>query len=264
LDALLLAAGLGTRLRPLTDHTPKALLEVGGEPVLEQVARRLIAAGADRLIINVHHLAEQVERYAERRSGWGVEVQFSREAERPLETGGGLLQARHLFRGDAPFFLHNTDILTDLDLRALYEAHLSAGDALATLAVMERPTTRFLLFDDIGLFGRVDEREGLVLRLRESRGDVLKLPFAGVHVISPAIFPLLTERGAFSILEPYLRLAAEGFRILPHRVDGAAWYDIGKLEQLERARAEMKISHRPGANPRPARTAFRAARDPQR
>lgn len=234
---MLLAAGLGTRLRPLTDHTPKALLEVGGEPVLEQIARRLIAAGADRLIINVHHLAEQVERYVGGRNNWGVEVRFSREVERPLETGGGFLQARHLFRGDAPFFMHNADILTDLDLGRLYEAQLSAGAALATLAVMERPTTRFLLFDETGLFGRADEGKRLEIRVREPQGEVLRLPFAGVHVISPAIFPLLSEQGAFSILEPYLRLAAEGFRIMPHRVDGAAWYDIGRPEQLERARA---------------------------
>ncbi len=233
---MLLAAGLGTRLRPLTDHTPKALVDVGGVPILEHAARRLIAAGADRLIINTHHLGEQIERYVGERGGWEVEVRFSREEERVLETGGGLLHARPHFRGDAPFFLHNADILTDLDLRAMYAAHRKRPDTLATLAVMERPTSRYLLFDDAGLCGRVDDGKGLEIRARATVGEVRRLAFGGVHVISPAIFPLLTETGAFSILDPYLRLAGEGYTILPFRIDGAEWLDIGKPEQLERAR----------------------------
>jgi N-acetyl-alpha-D-muramate 1-phosphate uridylyltransferase len=238
-DAMLLAAGLGTRLRPLTDHTPKALIEVGGAPILERIALRLVAVGADRLIINLHHLGGQIERYVAERGGWGVEVVFSEEAERPLETGGGLLHARRHFRGDAPFFLHNTDILTDFDLRALYEAHCARADALATLATMERTTTRFLLFDDMGLCGRTDESKGLELRARPAAGEVRRLAFGGVHVVDPRIFDLLTEQGAFSILDPYLRLVGEGQTVLPHRIDGARWLDIGKPEQLERARAEF-------------------------
>jgi len=234
---MLLAAGLGTRLRPLTDHTPKALIEVGGVPILERIALRLVDAGADRLVINVHHHAEQIDRYVAERGGWGVEVVVSREPDQPLETGGGLLHARHLLRNDAPFFLHNADILSDLDLGALYGAHLARPDALATLAVMERPTSRFLLFDDLGLFGRADERNGFEVRARPAVGAETRLAFGGVHVISPAIFPLLTETGAFSILDPYLRLAGEGRAVLPFRVDGAEWLDIGKPEQLARARA---------------------------
>jgi NDP-sugar pyrophosphorylase family protein len=233
---MLLAAGLGTRLRPLTDHTPKALIEIGGVAILERVAVRLIAAGATRLIVNVHHHADRIERFVEAREGWGVEVVFSREPEAPLETGGGLLHARGLFRGDEPFFLHNADILTDADLPAMYAAHRSAGDALATLAVMARETSRYLLFDELGLFGRTDVRKGLEVRARSSVGEERRLAFGGVHVVSPEIFPLITERGAFSILDPYLRMAAEGERILPHRIDDAAWFDIGKPEQLERAR----------------------------
>lgn len=241
-DAMILAAGLGTRLRPLTDHTPKALVEVDGVPILERVARRLIAAGADRLIVNTHHLGERVERFLTEREGeWGVEVVFSREAERPLETGGGVIHAASLFRGDAPFFLHNADILSDLPLRAMYRAHGASG-ALATLAVMRRPSSRFLLFDDAGLLGRTDEREQIEIRVRPSRGEVQRLAFGGVHVISPALLPRITERGAFSILDPYLRLAGEGASLLPFSIDGSAWYDIGKPEQLERARqwAERK------------------------
>ncbi|HEX6908979.1 MAG TPA: sugar phosphate nucleotidyltransferase [Longimicrobium sp.] len=233
---MILAAGLGTRLRPLTDHTPKALLDVGGVPILERVARRLIQAGADRLIINTAHLAEQIEAYVGARDGFGVETVFSREDPGPLETGGALLAARAHFRGDAPFFLHNADILSGIPLGKMYAAHLAAGDPLATVAVLDRPTSRRLLFDDAGLLGRTDEGKGLDLRVRPPAGEVRAVPFAGIHVISPRIFTLLTETGAFSILDPYLRLAGAGERILPFRVDGHAWIDIGRPEQLEQAR----------------------------
>lgn len=236
MDAMILAAGLGTRLRPLTDHTPKALIDVGGVPMIERVARRLIAAGADRLIVNTAHLGAQIEAYVRSRDGFGVEAVFSPEDPGPLETGGALLAARTLFRGDAPFFLHNADILSDVPLDEMYAAHHAAGDPLATVAVMERATTRKLLFDREGLLGRTDEGKGLDLRVRPAAGEVRAMPFAGIHVISPRIFGLLTERGAFSILDPYLRLAAAGERILPFRVDGYTWIDIGRPEQLEEAR----------------------------
>jgi NDP-sugar pyrophosphorylase family protein len=239
---MLFAAGLGTRLRPLTDHTPKALVEVGGVPILERVARRLIAAGADRLIINTHHFGEQIERYVRERGGWGVEVLFAREErETPLETGGGLLRAAPLFRGDAPFFLHNADILTGLPLEEMYRAHGESG-ALATLAVMERPTSRHLLFDERGLLGRTDERKGLDLRVRPAEGEARKLAFGGVHVVSPEFLSRITEHGVFSILDPYLRLAGEGERILPFRVDGFLWLDIGSPQQLEAARRAVEES----------------------
>lgn len=236
---MLFAAGLGTRLRPLTDRVPKALVEVGGVPMLERVARRMIEAGADRLVVNVHHLGEQIERYVAERGGWGVEVLVSREeGAEPLETGGGLLHAAPLLRRDAPFFIHNADVVTDLPLREMYDAHVQRG-ALATLAVMDRPTSRKLLFDDRGLLGRTDERKGLDLRVRPAEGPVHALAFAGVHVVSPDLFPLVTERGAFSILDPYVRLAGEGARILPFRVDGSLWLDIGRPEQLAEANRHL-------------------------
>lgn len=240
---MILAAGLGTRLRPLTDHTPKALLSVGGVPILERVARRLIDAGADRLVINLHHLGEQIRDYVLRHDGFGVEVRFSDEPEGALETGGGVLRAAHLFRGDAPFFLHNADILTDLPLAGMYRLHLSERP-LATLAVMARPSRRYLLFDDEGLFGRVDEGKGVRIEARTRVGQEERLGFAGVHVIDPAFPSRLVETGAFSILDPYLRLVGEGERILPFRIDDHRWLDIGKPEQLAEAQRwdEVTIS----------------------
>ncbi|MBV9108988.1 MAG: nucleotidyltransferase family protein [Gemmatimonadetes bacterium] len=236
MDAMILAAGLGTRLRPLTDRIPKPLIPVAGVPMLERVARRLIAAGADRLIVNTSHLGEQVEAFLRERDGFGVEWHVSPEPGEPLETGGALVQGQALFRRDAPFFLHNSDILTDAPLAAMYRAH-ELSPALATLAVMERETARHLLFDDRGLLGRTDAKKGIDLRVREPVGEVRKLAFGGIHVLSPRIFDLLTERGAFSILDPYLRLAGEGETILPFRVDDYTWIDIGRPEQLEMAHA---------------------------
>ncbi|HEX6925858.1 MAG TPA: sugar phosphate nucleotidyltransferase [Longimicrobiaceae bacterium] len=236
MDAMILAAGLGTRLRPLTDRIPKALIEVGGMPILGRVAHRLIEAGADRLIINLHHLGDRIREYVTEMESFGVEVVFSEEAKGALETGGAILKARGLLRADAPFFLHNADILSDLPLSEMYRQHLRSG-ALATLAVMARPSTRYLLFDEDGLFGRVDERKEIRLITREPVGQETRLAFAGVHVIDPRFPRLLHERGAFSILEPYLRLVEEGERILPFRIDGYQWIDIGKPEQLAEARA---------------------------
>ncbi|MFP4623834.1 MAG: sugar phosphate nucleotidyltransferase, partial [Gemmatimonadota bacterium] len=158
-DAMILAAGLGTRLRPLTEHTPKALVEVDGVPMLERIARRLVAAGATRLIINVHHQAGQVREFVAARGDFGAEVVLSYEPDAPLETGGGLLHARPHFRGGAPFFLHNVDVICDADLGALYRQHADR-DPLATLAVSDRESSRVLRFDSDGLQAQVDHRTG--------------------------------------------------------------------------------------------------------
>ena len=228
---MILAAGLGTRLRPLTDRIPKALVEVGGVPVLARNARRLVAAGADRLVINVHPFADAIRAHVAAADGYGVDVRIAHEVEAPLETGGGLLAAREHFRADAPFFVHNADVYTDVELEALYAAH-ATGDALVTLATMERDSPRGLLFDEHGLLGHVNDAAGTRTQVREAIGAVERLAFACVHVVEPALFDRITERGRFGIFEPYLRLAAEGARILPVRVDGCTWVDIGRPEQL--------------------------------
>lgn len=240
MDGVIFAAGLGTRLKPLTDNMPKALVEVGGVAMLERTARRLIQAGVDRLVINVHAFADQIETFLRDHDGFGVEVCVSQERAAPLETGGGLYAARECLRQEAPFFVHNADVFTDLPLREMYDAHIRSS-ALATLAVMERDTTRALLFDDLGLLGRVDDTKGLRVEARAPQGEVTRLPFSGVHVVSPALLDHLSvdhaaAGSAFSILVPYLRLAGSGERILPYRMDGYTWVDIGRPEQLERAR----------------------------
>ncbi len=241
---MILAAGLGTRLRPLTDRLPKALVEVDGVPMLERVARRLVATGVRRLVVNVHHHAEQVERFVADRAGFGAEVAISREeGERPLETGGGLLAAAPLFEKRAPFFLHNVDVISEVDLRAMYEAHRDAG-ALATLAVQDRETSRPLLVDREGVYGVANRRSGWRQEARAARGEARQMAFAGIHVVSPVFFQLAHERGRFPIWDPYFRLAREGHRLVPFDIGGARWLEVGTPERLERARSVLRATSR--------------------
>jgi len=257
-DALILAAGLGTRLGEIGRETPKALLEVGGRTMLEHVADRLVRAGVDRLVVNVHHHADRIAAFVAERD-LGAEVALSEERERPLETGGALLHAAPLLRRDAPFFVHNVDVLCEADLGALYREHFhtggrpgnravdGAGDAagselrdrrpLATLAVNDRETQRHLLFDAWGLFGRSDSREGVRIEARSPRGPEQSRAFAGIHVVEPILLDRITERGAFPILELYLRLASEGERILPWSIGDARWMEVGNLDRLQAARS---------------------------
>ena len=240
---MLFAAGLGSRLGKLTDTTPKALVRVGDAPALELVARRLIGAGVHRLIINTHHLADQIVDFVESRDGFGIDVVFSPEETERLETGGGLRHAAHLFEAEAPIFLHNSDIISEVPLSTMYREHLETG-ALATLATMHRQTSRRLLFDEHGLFGRVDDVSELRIQVRRPVGEVRELAFAGIHVVAPELPARITETGVFSILEPYLRLAAAGERIVPMVFDDVSWVDIGKPEQLEAARQNVEGSGR--------------------
>ena len=246
---MILAAGLGKRLRPLTDDTPKALVEVGGVPMLERVARRLVDAGAERLIVNVHHHADRIEAFLAERGGFGVEVRLSHEREGPLETGGGLLRAADLFERKAPFFLHNVDVISEIDLSGLYRVHgaVRGEPPLATLAVARRETSRPLLVDAEGVYGVADHRTGVRREARRPGAEPKELGFAGIHVLSPEIFDRLLERGAFSIVESYMRLIAEGVRILAHEVGDAPWFEVGTPERLERARqwVERRSSSRP-------------------
>lgn len=240
MDAMILAAGLGTRLRPLTYEVPKALVEVAGVPMLERVVRRVIAAGADRLLINVAHLGEKVAAYAEQ-ADWKVdEVVISDEPGGPYETGGGLKYAADFFRRDAPFLMHNADILTNVDLAALYRAHTEADDGrLATLACRSVDTDRYLLFDDAGLLGYAYEGEEHTRR--DARGVPSRLDFCGVQVCAPDLLDVVREvpDQKFSIMTTYLRLAGEGRRVAAFS-EGHRCMDVGTHERLEEASAAVE------------------------
>jgi len=230
---MILAAGIGSRLRPLTDRIPKALVEVGGVPMIERVMRRLAAAGVSAVIVNLYHFAERIAEFLAARGHFGLEVELSREAEL-LDTGGGLKNAAWFFDDGRPFFVHNVDVLSDVDLQELLRFHRRVG-ALATLAVQRRSSARQLVFDRDGrLSGRISP-EGAEW-VRGSEGEAEPLAFTGIQVIEPAIFPRMTETGAFPITRTYLRLAGEGERIIAFRADGRYWQDIGSPEKLEKAR----------------------------
>ena len=238
MDAMIFAAGLGTRLGPLGQSTPKALIEIAGRTLLERTAARLVEAGATRIVVNVHHHAERIERFLAEHD-LGVEVVVSREPDHPLETGGGLLHAADLLRRDDIFLLHNVDVLGSAGLDSLVSAQRS-GKALVTLVVNQRETARYLLFDEVGLYGREDRRHGSRREVRRPCGPVRTLAFAGIHACSPRLLDLITERGVFPILDVYLRLAAEGSVIAPWLLEDDHWLEVGTVERLEAARARLE------------------------
>lgn len=238
MKAMILAAGVGSRLAPLTDATPKALIPVGGVPMLERALIRLKAAGVKSFVVNVHHHAAAAAAFcADLARRHGVPVSVSREDDLLLDTGGALKKAAALLRGREPFFVHNADVLTDLDLKALYAAHLESG-ALATLSVRERESGRAFLFDGKDrLVGHDDRKLDRTVWVKSSVAGARRLPFDGIHVISPALLDKMTESGVFSITKTYLRLAGAGAEIRAFRADRWAWHDIGTPEKLAAAEA---------------------------
>ena len=243
MKAMVLAAGLGTRLRPLTDDRPKALVEVAGRTMLEVTLTRLRSFGVHDVIINVHHLAELVLQYLKAHDNFGMRIAVSEE-QVLLDTGGGLKKAAHFFAEDSnhlaePFILHNVDVISTIDLGRMLRFHRE-NQALATLAVQERETSRYLLFDQqLQLCGR---RAG-----RDKKPEVVQyssqtqaLAFSGIHVISPRLLGMMTEEGVFSIVTAYLRLAGQGEKILAFRADEYYWRDLGKPENVRQAARDLE------------------------
>jgi NDP-sugar pyrophosphorylase family protein len=238
MKAMILAAGLGTRLRPLTDTRPKALVEVAGRTMLEVTLLRLQTFGVREVIINVHHFPDMIAEYLKKNDNFGMRIEISRE-EVLLDTGGGLKKVAPFFLEDPngidePFILHNVDVISTIDLRQMVQFHID-NQALATLAMQDRKTSRYLLFDEqLQLCGRrpgMDQKEEFVRGAQR----VQALAFCGIHIISPRLFGLMTETGNFSIITCYLRLAACGEQILAFRADDYLWRDLGSPENLAQA-----------------------------
>ena len=242
---MVLAAGLGTRLRPLTNDRPKALVKVAGRTMLEITLTRLREFGIQDVIINLHHFADLVVDSVKAAGSFGMHIEFSRE-DILLDTGGGLKQAAWFLSdngsSDEPFILHNVDIISAIDLHKMVQFH-AENNALATLAVQTRKTSRYLLFDDqLQLCGRrtVSENKTEMVRDLHHAQQLTEVAFTGIHVISPRIFPLLTEEGVFSIIPAYLRLAAQGEKIMAFNADGTYWRDLGKPENIQQAEQDIK------------------------
>ena len=245
MKAMILAAGLGTRLRPLTNDRPKALVEVGGRTLLEITLSRLRSFGVQQVIINVHHFADMVVDYLKANNNFGMHIEVSRE-EVLLDTGGGLKKAAWFLKDsgghsgkEVPFILHNVDVISTIDLGRMMRLHFEI-QALATLAVQERETSRYLLFDEqCQLCGRRAGRNRAPELVRPSQ-QMQALAFSGIHIISPRLFSMMREDGAFSIIPTYLRLAAQGEKILAFRADEYYWRDLGRSENVAQAEQDLK------------------------
>ena len=243
MKALIFAAGLGTRLKPLTDDRPKAMVEIAGKPMLQHVIERVAAAGFDDIIINIHHYGQMIIDFLERNANFGLSIHISDERGLLLDTGGGILKARQWLDGDEPFLVHNTDIISTLDLKAFYDYHCH-HDALATILVKERETQRYFLFDENDrLRGWTNKATGEV---KPDNGKIdgmtlHELAFGGLHVISPRIFPELERyrrksgEEKFSITPFYINMCSHHLIQGYHPDCDYQWLDIGKPETLDQA-----------------------------
>ncbi len=236
MKAMILAAGRGTRLQPLTHKIPKALVRAGGMSLLERLLRKLKVQGFDHIVINVHHHAHMIREFLTEKDHFGIRIDISDESEALLETGGGILHAKEFLNGKEAFLVHNVDILSDLDLTGIWQEHESSG-ALATLAVKNRNTSRYLLFDkQLRMKGWENRNSGerIIPGGENDETKLLPLAFSGIHVINPQIFDLFEEQGSFSIIKTYLRLCSEHY-IKAFRHDEGLWIDAGKPEGLQAA-----------------------------
>jgi NDP-sugar pyrophosphorylase family protein len=250
MKAMILAAGLGTRLRPLTNTRPKALVELNGRTLLEITLTRLATFGVTEAIINVHHHAQMVVDYLHSKNNFGMRIEISREDDQLLDTGGGLRKASWFFLQDsahldAPFVLHNVDVISNIDLAAMLQFH-DEHQALATLAVQSRESSRQLLFTpQLQLSSRAEIRSPLAtshspLPPSQKSSPLIPLAFSGIHILSPRLLPQLIESiPAFSIIDSYLRLASRREKILAFRHDTSYWRDLGKPADLAQAAQDL-------------------------
>ena len=233
MKAMIFAAGLGTRLRPLTDNRPKALVEINGVSLLEVNIRRLIHFGVREIIINTHHFAEQIAAFVTQKNQFGVRIVLSHEVERPLETGGGLKNAAWFFDDNQPFLVCNADILSNIDLQKLVASHQNSN-ALATFAIQQRDTSRYVLHSPDGRLGGWMNVKTKVVKIKRAVSELGMYSFSCFHVINPAIFATAPAEDYFSIIDWYLKIA-DTHQIMGYRHDDDLWCDVGKPETLAEA-----------------------------
>lgn len=241
---MIFAAGLGTRLKPLTDTMPKALVPVAGKPMLEHVIGKLKASGFDEIVINVHHFAQQIISFLKEKDNFGIKIWISDESEELLDTGGGIKKAAPYF--DEPFLVHNADILSNVDLKAMYDYHLTSGND-ATLLVSPRKTVRYLLFDEENrLQGWVNKDtlqtkpEGFVYQPEVQK----EYAFGGIHIISPTLFNYMEDEwtGKFPLMDFYLQTCHQA-QLGGYVKEDLQLIDIGKLDTLAKAEDFIRQNH---------------------
>ncbi len=238
MKAFILAAGLGTRLAPLTDKTPKCLITVAGKTMLERTVEGLKAVGVNSVVINLHHLAQQVTEYVKEKNNFGLEVHFSEEKDL-LGTGGGVRKAAALFNGEKDFIVHNSDVYSETDLAALLDQH-HKNKNIATLAVMQRQSSRQLIFDENFQLVGWDNGEKKEYRTDQTV-KTQNFAFTGIQVVSAGIFSYMEALGdSFSIISAYMQAVRAGERVAAFNIQNAYWIDMGNAKNL--AELERKLS----------------------
>jgi NDP-sugar pyrophosphorylase family protein len=241
MKAMILAAGRGTRMKPLTDSMPKALIKVQGVPLLEHCIKYLKFFGIYEIIINVHHHAEQIIDFLNKNGNFGLQIVISDERDELLETGGGLYKARWFFNDNMPFVMMSSDVITNLNLEDLCAYH-RRYNPIATLAVKQRTSTREFLFDENNdLCGWRNNTTGEI-RWSRAVSNFKAISFSAIHVIDPVIFELITEKGIFSITDLYLRLAGERI-IKGYEHNESLWFECGRIENLDLMNNLPEIKH---------------------
>ncbi len=231
MKAMIFAAGLGTRMAPISNHTPKALVEVAGVPLLEINIRRLITHfGVTEILVNVHHFAEQIIDFLTQKNNFGIRIEVSFEKERPLETGGGLKHAAHFFDDGKPFFICNADILCEIDLNAMLAAHF-ASDAVVTYAIQNRDTSRYMLHDDkMRLCGWANMKTKQI-KIRRAKKNLIAYSFSCFHVMDPIFLQTAPDGAYFTIIDWYLdQCNIDKIIGYPHNDDD--WRDIGTPQMI--------------------------------
>jgi len=240
MKAMIFAAGKGTRLQPLTNDIPKALVKVNNITLLEIIINKLKHFGFNDIIINVHHFAEQIKDFLNKNNNFGIKITISDESSLLLETGGGLKKAAWFFDDNKPFLIHNVDILSDINLSELYDFHIQS-QSLATLAVMHRNTSRYFLFDKHNkLCGWQNLKNDSIIKCNDTKEKLFPLAFSGIHIVNPSIFALMNEEGVFSITNVYIRLAALQ-KISAYNHTTSHWLDLGTIENIEKAEKDFLL-----------------------
>lgn len=229
MKAMIFAAGLGTRLRPITESTPKPLVEIKGKTLLEISINKLVESGFDEIIINVHHFTDQIVDFLNDKK-FNAKIEVSDESDKLLDTGGGLKKASWFFDDGKPFLVHNVDIVSDLDLKTLYQSHMQ-NNSIATLAVSKRKTSRYFIFDEEGILSGWQNVKTNEQKMTRHITTVNKFAFSGIQVIDPNLFKYFPDAEIFSIVDLYLTISQKEI-IKAYQHENTGWYDVGNIEEL--------------------------------
>ena len=239
MKAFILAAGLGTRLQPLTNNKPKALVEINGVPLIEITIKKLIDSGISSIVVNVHHFADQIKLFLKSKNNFGIEIKISDESDLLLDTGGGLKKAAWFLENEKSFLVHNVDILTDFPLNKLFDAYNKSGK-IAALAVQKRKSSRYFLFDEEkNLCGWQNIKTDETKITRSPIGELTQFAFSGIHAANSSILKLMPEQKVFSLVDFFLNIASQN-QITYFDHTGSTFIDLGKKENLLKAEHILK------------------------